>query len=321
MDRTAFASLEIVIPIFNEETALPSLIERLEEVFPAEAAREHGLQSVRFLFVDDGSTDRSAQLVGNWIRRGANAALYRFSRNFGHQSAVSAGIDASTADLVAVIDADLQDPPELILEMIARWREGFDIVHAQRAKRKGGVVQRVGYWAYYRFVAFLSEIKIPLDSGDFCLMHRCAVDAMKSLPETLRFPRVLRAWVGFRQTAVVYDRPARKAGKSKYTLQKLYTLATDGIASASIRLLKLAQLFAAVFALVTIMILGLIIMLVMSGSYNQLTLLVLGTYALIAAGNFVMTIYLHILGAYVGRSYLEVKRRPAYLIMETIGVE
>lgn len=321
MDRSAPVSLDIVIPIFDEEKALPPLFARLAQVFSDDALREHGISRVKYLFVDDGSTDQSARIVTEQIEAGAPAVLYRFSRNFGHQSAVSAGIDCSTADLVAVIDADLQDPPELIPDMLARFREGFDVIHAQRAKREGGVIKRMGYWAYYRFVAFLSEIKIPLDSGDFCLMHRCAVDAIKQLPESLRFPRVLRAWVGFRQTSVVYDRPARSSGRSKYTMRKLYGLATDGIASASIRLLQLAQLFAATFAAFTVVMLGLIVTLLLSGSYDRITLLILGAYALIAAGNFVMTIYLHILGAYVGRSYLEVKGRPPYLIMEVIGSE
>jgi dolichol-phosphate mannosyltransferase len=319
MNRVSAIDLDIVIPIYNEEDALPLLFRRLDEVFSPGALREQRIERVRYLIVDDGSTDGSAQLVRDRIREGAPAVLYRFSRNFGHQSAVSAGLDRANADLVAVLDADLQDPPELLPELIARWREGFDVVHAQRTKRREGPIRRLGYWVFYRFVAFLSEIPIPLDSGDFCLMDRRVVDAIRALPEKLRFPRVLRAWVGFPQTAVLYERPARQAGAPKYTLRKLYQLATDGIASSSIRLLKLAQLFAASFAILTVLFLGVMIVLLLSRSYEPVTLLFLAGYILVATGNFVVTVCLHILGAYVGRTYLEVKGRPSYLIMEIIG--
>jgi len=318
MKRADPVTLDIVIPIYNEEEALPALFERLQVVFAPDALRAAAIERVRFLIIDDGSTDRSAEIVARFIREGTSAVLYRLSRNFGHQSAVSAGLDRSTADLVAVLDADLQDPPEIVLDMVRRWREGFDVIHAQRAKRSEGPLKRFGYWGFYRIASFLSEIDIPLDAGDFCLMDRRVVDAVNELPEKLRFPRVLRAWVGFRQTSIPCDRPARQAGKPKYTLRKLYSLATDGIASSSIRLLKLAQFAAFSFALVTVAIVVLMLALVAIRPLELQTLLFLIGYILVAAGNFVVTICLYILGAYVGRTYLEAKGRPAYLIMEVV---
>ena len=293
----------------------------MSTAFAPDALREAGVESVRLLLVDDGSDDRSAELVSERIREGVPAVLFRLSRNFGHQAAVSAGLDRATADLVAVVDADLQDPPELVLEMVSKWREGYDVVHAQRVKRKEGVLKRIGYWAFYRFVSALSEIEIPLDAGDFSLMDRRVVEAMKALPERLRFPRVLRAWVGFRQTTLPYERPARQAGKPKHTWGSLYRLATDGIASASIRLLKVAQLFASTFAILTVVFVAMMIVLIVGRPHDTQTLLFLLGYVLVATGNFVVTICLYILGAYVGRTYLEAKGRPSYVIMEIVGRE
>jgi dolichol-phosphate mannosyltransferase len=245
--------------------------------------------------------------------------VYRLSRNFGHPNAVSAGLDHADADVVAVLDADLQDPPELVLEMLDRWRKGVDVVFAQRRKRKEGVFKRAGYWAFYRLVSLLSDLEIPLDSGDFCLMDRRVVDAMRALPERLRFPRILRTWVGFKQAGIEYDRPERAAGKTKYNFWRLYQLATDGIASSSIRLLRVAQLFSFSFAVLTAILLVGLLFAIGSHADEPESLLILGGLILIAGGNFVITTYLYILGAYVGRTYLEAKGRPPYLIMEVVG--
>lgn len=321
MDRKRPISLDVVIPIYDEEEALPLLFSRLKTAFAADTLRAAGIEAVRFLIVDDGSRDGSAALVSGFIRDGAPAVLYRLSRNFGHQSAVSAGLDRARADVVAVLDADLQDPPELVLEMVRNWREGFDVVHGRRIKRKEGPLRRLCYWGFYRFVALLSEIELPLDSGDFCLMDRRVVEAMRALPEKLRFPRVLRVWVGFPQTTIDYERAARQAGRPKYGWASLYQLATDGIASSSIRLLKLAQLFAFSFAFLTVLFLALMVVLIAGRTHDVQTLLFLVGYVLVATGNFVVTVCLYILGAYVGRTYLEAKGRPSYLIMEIVGTE
>jgi polyisoprenyl-phosphate glycosyltransferase len=311
-------TLDLVIPIWNEEAVLGLLFERLAEAFSPARCAQSGIASVRYVIVDDGSRDRSAEMVRSAIERGAPAVLLRLSRNFGHQAAVSAGLDHATADLVAVIDADLQDPPELVHEMTARWREGFDVVYGVRQRRKENVLKVAGYWAFYRLVAFLSDLQVPLDGGDFGLMDQRVVAALRSLPETLRFPRVLRAWVGFRQTGVAYDRPERQGGHTKYTLGRLYRLATDGVASSSVRPLQLAQVFSFSY-FVLMFVLGVVVLrrLVFSDEPGVSPALLL-TYLLIASGSFVQSLCLYILGAYVGRTYLEVKRRPAYLVMETV---
>jgi dolichol-phosphate mannosyltransferase len=319
MDRAAAASLDLVIPIYNEERVLPALLARLDEVFAPDVLAENGISRIRYRFVDDGSHDRSAAILAGHSGHPGRVVLYRLSRNFGHPSAVSAGLDHATADAVAVLDADLQDPPELVLEMLARWREGIDVVFAQRRKRKEGAIKRAGYWAFYRLVSLLSDLDIPLDSGDFCLMDRRVIDAMHSLPERLRFPRILRSWVGFEQEGIEYDRPERAAGTTKYNFSRLYQLATDGIASSSIRLLRVAQLFSFSFAVLTAILLAVLVYSLGAYADEPESLLLLAGLMLIAGGNFVITTCLYILGAYVGRTYLEVKGRPTYLVMEVVG--
>ncbi len=319
VDRSAPVNVEIVIPIWNEEEVLPALLERLKTTFSPSRLRESAVKGVCYLIVDDGSTDRSASIVSEAIRDGLPAVLFRLSRNYGHQSAVSAGMAQARGDVVAVIDADLQDPPELILEMLGRWREGCDVVYARRRARDESPLKRLGYWAFYRLVALLADIKVPLDSGDFCLMDRRVVRAICELPETLRFPRVLRAWVGFPQTGVEYDRPRRQAGRAKYTLARLYRLATDGVVSASVRPLQVAQVFSVTYLFV-IFVLGLVVVL-RTPAWARLEIppWAVVSYLLILSGNFVQMFCTYILGAYVGRTYLESKGRPPYLVMEVVG--
>jgi polyisoprenyl-phosphate glycosyltransferase len=317
--RDGPVSLDLVIPVWNEEAVLSLLFARLREAFSPERCAGSGIGSVRYVLVDDGSHDRTAELIRAEIEKGLPALLLRLSRNFGHQAAVSAGLDHARADLVAVIDADLQDPPELIHEMTARWRQGFDVVYGVRRRRKENPFKVAGYWAFYRLIALLSDLKIPLDGGDFGLMDQRVVHALRSLPETLRFPRVLRAWVGFRQSGVEYDRPERQAGSTKYTLRRLYRLATDGVASSSVRPLQLAQVFSFSY-FVLMFVLGLVILRrLFLAETTGLPPSVLLTYLLIVSASFVQSLCLYILGAYVGRTYLEVKRRPTYLVMETVA--
>jgi dolichol-phosphate mannosyltransferase len=320
--REGAVSLDVVIPVWNEEAVLPRLFESLGAVFSREARETLGLASVRYVVVDDGSRDGSAVWLRDAIlERGLPAVVYRLSRNFGHQNAISAGLARASADLVVVIDADLQDPPEVIPAMVLRWREGYDVVFGQRRSRRGNPLKRAGYWAFYRLVAFLADISVPLDSGDFCLMGRRVVEAVCALPERLRFPRGLRAWVGFRQTGVAYDRPERAAGRPKYTFRRLYQLATDGIVSSSVRPLQLAQVFSVSY-LVLILVLGAALLYARARMHLEgPSFLVLLGILLILTGNFVQVFCIYILGAYVGRTYLEVKGRPSYLVMEVIGEE
>jgi len=321
MSRTVSAAaltLDLIIPLYNEAEVLDCLFETLDRTFSPENLARRNVAAVRYLFVDDGSSDSSASIISERIRAGAPAALYRLSRNFGHANAVSAGIDRSTADLVAVIDADLQDPPAVVLEMIDRARQGYNVVYGQRRKRKENVFKRTGYWAFYRLIAMLSDIKIPVDSGDFCLMDRRVVTALRSLPERLRYPRVLRAWVGFRQIGVEYDRPSRQAGYSKYTISRLYRLATDGIAAASIRPLKIAQLSSFLFGLLAVVLMLVFILMLVGQMSAAVSVPLLLISLLIASGNALTMLCLYVFSAYLGRMYLEIKSRPSYIIMEEI---
>jgi glycosyltransferase involved in cell wall biosynthesis len=299
-DRDRWVTLDVVVAVWNEEEVLALLFERLGSVFSSEKLQQLRIKTVRYLMIDGG----------------VPATLYRLSRNFGHQSAVGAGLDHARGDLVAIIDADLQDPPELIPDMVEKWREGHDVVYAQRRKRAENPLKLAGYWAFYRLVAFLADIDIPLDTGDFCLMDRKVVEAMRALPEKLRFPRVLRAWVGFRQTGIEYDRPRRKAGRTKYTLGRLYRLATDGVTASSVRPLQAAQVFSVSYVLL-ILVLGLVS--VLRPPTLDVPPLVLVSFLLILTGNLVQVFCIYILGAYVGRTYLEVKGRPSYVVMEVVS--
>jgi dolichol-phosphate mannosyltransferase len=308
--------LDIVIPLYNEREIVAPLIESLRSVFSLKACETAGLGPVCFLFVDDGSTDDTAALLAREIERGLPAILCRLSRNFGHQNAVAAGLDRADADLVAIIDADLQDPPELILGMVERWREGADVVYGRRRRRRENAFKVAGYWLFYRLVAILADIQIPLDSGDFCLMDRRVVKALRFVPEKLRFVRGLRAWVGFKQEGIEYDRPSRRAGRSKYGIGRLYRLATDGVVSSSVRPLQLAQVFSVSYLLLT---LALGLLLLLRPELLDVPPALLVVYLLIVSGNLVQVFCIYILGAYVGRTYLEAKGRPSYVVMELVG--
>jgi glycosyltransferase involved in cell wall biosynthesis len=313
-------TLEVVVPVYNEAEVLDLLLDRLELALSPDQLAAHGLHRARLLFVDDGSTDATASRLADRIAAGLDARLIRFTRNFGHQGAVCAGLDAADSEVVAIIDADLQDPPELLLPMVDRWRAGADVVFARRRRRRGNPLKRVAYWAFYRLVAFLADIQLPLDTGDFSVLDRRVVLALRRLPERLRFPRGLRAWVGFRQEAFDYDRPERGAGTTKYAWSQLYRLATDGIASMSTRPLQVAQLASFFFGLLTI-----VLLVMQLGGHlippETIPAPFMVAYVLIASGNALLAFCLYILGAYVGRTYLEVKGRPPYLVMEVVEPE
>lgn len=245
----------------------------------------------------------------------------QLSRNFGHQSAVSAGLDLSDADLSAIIDADLQDPPEVVLDMVEAWRKGADVVDGVREKRKEGAHKVFCYWAFYRLLSFLSEVEIPLDSGDFCLMDRKVVVALKALPERLRFHRGLRAWVGFRHARVVYERNARAAGLSKYTFRKLYRLATDGVTSSSTRPLRIAQFFCLVFAFMSLASAAVLLRAFLAGGESREVVWMQGVSFLISVSGFMVVSSIYVLSAYIGRAYLEVKGRPPYVVQRVIRRE
>lgn len=314
--------LELIIPVFNEAAVLKILLDRLDRIFSMPELKRFGLSSVRFLFIDDGSTDTTASILAQRIKTGWPASLIRFSRNFGHQAALTAGLDRATASLVAVLDGDLQDPPELILEMVKKLDEGFDVIYGQRRSRQEPAYKKLFYWGFYRLYRILSGVNLPVDAGDFCVMRSKVVFALRELPEKLRFHRGLRSWVGFRQAAFLYDRPERGAGTSKYTLARLYALATNGIASLSIRPLRVTQ--GILFFSLTITVGFMTVILrkfLFTPRPDPFWAWLLSTQALIAFTSSLQIFCLYILGAYIGRMYLEVKSRPSYIVMEIVTRE
>ncbi len=311
--------LSVVEQSFDEEAVIGLTHRRLVETLGRDRPFE-----LEIVYVNDGSRDRTEELLFERADADPRVKVVSFTRNFGHQPAVSAGLRHATGDAVAVIDADLQDPPEVILALMEKWAEGYDVVNAVREKRKEGVVKRAGYALFYRLYRRLASIDVPLDSGDFALMDRRVVDVMNALPEKNRFVRGLRAWSGFRQTGVAYERQSRAAGETKYSFAKLVRLAFDGIVNFSTAPLSLIfglgvatailALAAAagylVWRLVDVPILG-----YTPGQAPGFTTLIL--VILFFSG--VQLISIGILGEYLGRIYQETKLRPTYVVKEVRG--
>jgi dolichol-phosphate mannosyltransferase len=313
-------SLNVIIPVFNEQKVLPLLMDTLNRVFSKDSLSANRIENVQYLFVDDGSSDESARLIADAIREGFPATLYRLSRNFGHQAALTAGLEHAGADVVAIIDADLQDPPEHIFEMIGEWRNGYDIVYGIRRKRKENLFKVSAYWLFYRLLAWMSDVPIPKDAGDFCLMGSNVIEVFKTLPESLRFHRGMRAWVGFSHKGVTYERAARGAGTPKYSFRSLYALATDGLAWSSTKPLKLGQFASFVFSMLALLLtfITLIYYLASPDKVGDLPFWLVLTNIIMLFGFSITSLCLYILSAYVGRTYLETKSRPPYIIMEEV---
>ncbi|MCV2219778.1 glycosyltransferase family 2 protein [Thauera sp. Sel9] len=308
-ERRALPTLSIVVPFYNEREVLPACVARLEQVLDTLEL------SVELVFVDDGSDDGSATLLAAMQPRGADLRLIRLTRNFGKEAAMSAGIAHARGEAVIVLDADLQDPPELIPEMIAQWRAGADVVQMQRRSRAGeSWLKRSSAHAFYRLLARLSPAPIPLDTGDFRLMSRRAVDALLRLPERNRYMKGLYAWIGLPTAVLQYDRAARHAGRSKWRYTALAGLAMEGITSFSTAPLRLATLAGALTALagglygLWIVAKALLFGDPAAGFPSLVALLaLLGGMQLLGIG---------IVGEYVGKTYLEAKQRPLYLVQE-----
>ena len=227
--------ISIVIPIFNEEECLPLLHRKLMSASPL------WKEEYEVVLVDDGSKDGSLPIMLYMVQKDKRFRVVKLSRNFGHQGAISAGIAQARGNAVVIMDGDLQDPPEELPKFLKKWREGYEVVYAIRTKRKEGLLKRMAYAFFYRSLALISDIEIPLDSGDFCLLDKKVVTALKQdLPENIRFVRGLRAYAGFRQIGVTYERDERAAGEVKYTFRKLLKLATDGVFGFSTLPLRLA---------------------------------------------------------------------------------
>jgi len=225
--------ISLVIPLFNEEEIIDRLYQRL--LFCARTWNEE----YEIIFVNDGSTDSTFQQVCRIAEKDPHIKLISFTRNFGHQAAVSAGIRYASGDLVAVMDADLQDPPEDLVRFFQKCREGYDVVYAIRVKRKETIIKKGCYWLFYRMLSFLADIEIPIDAGDFCVMNRKVCNVLNALPEANRFVRGLRSWTGYRQIGLAYERNERVAGKSKYGFMKLINLALDGFINFSNKPLRI----------------------------------------------------------------------------------
>ncbi|AWV99680.1 glycosyltransferase family 2 protein [Arcticibacterium luteifluviistationis] len=310
--------ISIVIPIFNEEENIPNLYARLTAAAPS------WKEDYEIVLVDDGSSDGSLEIMTDLIEKDSRVRLIKLSRNFGHQPAISAGIQEAKGDAVVIMDGDLQDPPEELYRFLDKWREGYQVVYAIRTKRKEGFFKKIAYATFYRMLAAISEIDIPLDSGDFCVMDRKVVNAIvKEMPEQIRFVRGLRAYAGFKQIGVKYERAERAAGEVKYTFKKLMELALDGLFGFSNVPLRLATYFGFIIAIPSFIV-GFFFVLHRMIGFKVLghtpaeipgtTTLTVGMYFL----GGVTLIILGILGEYIGRIYIEVKRRPFFVIDEII---
>ncbi|MCL4861920.1 MAG: glycosyltransferase family 2 protein, partial [Caldilineaceae bacterium] len=302
----------MVAPIWNEELVIPELYRRVVETM------EQTGESWELIFVNDGSQDRSLPMLLELCEKDLRVKVIDFSRNFGHQIAISAGTDFAEGDAVIVMDADLQDPPEVVLQMIDKWRAGYEVVYAVRTQRAGETwFKRVTASLFYRLLQRVADVKIPLDAGDFRLMDRRVVLAMRQLREKHRFMRGLSSWVGFKQTPVEYARAERFAGETKYPLAKMLRLANTAITSFSYLPLRLATYFG--FGLAGLSLLGIIVTIVLRLAGNpffqgQATTLV----SVLFLGG-IQLIFLGIIGEYLGRIYDEVKNRPLYIISRAYG--
>ena len=304
----------IVAPCFNEEGVLHELHRRICEVMDSTG------EQWELVLINDGSRDRTPELMRELRAGDPRVKVVDFARNFGHQIAVTAGLDYAQGDAVIVIDADLQDPPEVILDLLAEWREGYEVVYAVRAKRMGETwFKEFTARAFYRIIYRITDIDIPMDVGDFRLMDRKAVNALKGIREKHRFMRGLSVWIGFRQTGVEYVRAERYAGETKYPLKKMLKFALDGITSFSYLPLQLATYVGFICAALAVMGIIVTVILRLSGSqafYGQATTLV----SVLFLGG-VQLICLGIIGEYLGRIYDEVKGRPLYIVSSTLGFE
>ena len=307
--------VSIILPCLDEEAVLDETLARLARL----AASQPGCR-FEFVFVDDGSRDRTAGILREAAARDGRVRVLRFARNFGQQIAVSAGIEVARGDAVVLMDADLQDPPEVVAQMIDRWREGFDVVYGTRASRRAdSLMKRATARLFYSTINRLSEVPIPADTVDFRLMSRSVVDVLRQMPERHRVIRGMVSWVGFRQTSIPYDRPERFAGVTKYPLRKMLRFAADGILSFSIKPLQLSialGLIAAALALVGIAY-ALFMRIFTSVWVEGWTALMI---AVLFMGG-VQLLCLGILGEYIGRIYSEVKRRPLYVVAERMGFD
>jgi len=300
--------LSVVVPVFNEEINIFPMYERLVAVL------EEHVNGLEILYVDDGSADTSWEEIGKLATRDQRVRGMRFARNFGHQAALTAGVDSAQGRAVVIIDGDMQDPPEVIPEMVDRWREGFEVVYGQRKDREGETWFKLATASvFYRILRGITNVDIPVDTGDFRLMGPRAVAAFRAMPERNRFIRGLVSWIGFPQTAVMYSRQARQAGETKFPVRKMLRFALDGITSFSFFPLRLATWTGFAVSIFAFLYIVVVLILKATGvswlAYTSLmaSILFLGGVQLLMIG---------IMGEYLARIFDEVKRRPLYLVGE-----
>ncbi|MBV6397041.1 MAG: putative glycosyltransferase [Anaerolineales bacterium] len=299
----------IVVPVYNEIDSLPELHRRVSEVMNSCG------ETWELILVDDGSTDGSTEAIRKLAGTDQHIQPVIFARNFGHQAAITAGWDYARGEAIVIIDADLQDPPEVILDLAKKWKEGYEVVYAVRSEREGETwFKKITAAAFYRLIYSITDVKIPVDTGDFRLMDRKVVEVLKQMKERHRFPRGMSAWVGFKQVGVEYKRAARVAGVTKYPFNKMLKLALNAITGFSYFPLQVATYFGFISAGIAILAIPLVAALRLAGSHffegqttTLISVLFLGGVQLISLG---------ILGEYVGRLYDEAKGRPLYIVRE-----
>jgi len=303
----------LIVPLYNEQDTLPELVRRLTDVMNTLD------EPTELVLINDGSKDQSLMLLRSFHQQDNRICYINLARNFGHQIAVTAGLNFVRGDMAIILDADLQDPPELIPELIKQWRSGFQVVYAQRTKRiEESLGKRfLAYW-FYRILRKLADVEIPTDTGDFCLIDRSVIDILNLMPERTRYLRGLRSWVGFNQTAVPFSRDARFAGEVKYTFRKSFKLAMNGIVSFSqvpLRLSTYVGLFAAIVSIFMALLILYWRIFVPNSPLTGFTMILVAVFFLGA----VQLVCIGILGEYIGRIYEEVKGRPLYTISEIVG--
>lgn len=303
----------VIVPIYNEQENLSSLYKRVIEVL-INLKKEYEV-----IFINDGSYDKTENILEDFHKKNNNIKIINFSRNFGHQTAVTAGLDFASGEQVAILDADLQDPPEILPKFFAKLDEGYDVVYAIRKKRKENIFKKIAYVLFYKILHLIASVDIPLDSGDFCVLSRRMVKTINSFPERNRFIRGLRSWAGFKQIGLEYEREKRLAGKSKYGLKKLFKLAFDGIFSFSFVPLQIMFVLGSLSLFLSIMgIFWAVYMKFFTTAYNRVPGFATTTILIMFVGG-LQLFSIGIMGEYLRRVYDEVKQRPQYIIESKIG--
>lgn len=303
--------VSVVVPVYNEEENIAVLYSRIINVL-----EKMGME-YEIIFVDDGSRDRSSELLDNLATKDNQITVVGLARNFGHQVAISAGLDHARGKAVIVMDADLQDPPEMLPQFIAKWREGYDVVYAIREQRPEGWLKRAAYATFYRLLQRVANIEIPLDSGDFCIMSRQVVDQLIRMPERNRFVRGIRSWVGLNQVGLPYKRDARHAGRPKYTFSRLMLLALDGLISFSHTPLRIASLSGLIISMLSLLLAVFYTVKKLTTGLGPPGFPTLVVAIFFLAG--IQLITIGVIGEYIGRIFDEVKQRPLYVIRRVVN--